>query len=303
MSNYNYGANNNDFFGGFSDLLDRLENGIGSRIDPDKRRIIIEKLTSVLNYEPKIGIFGKTSSGKSSLCNALFGTEICPISDIEACTRNPQEILLNMSGRGLKLLDVPGVGENRERDKEYAKLYKKLLPELDLVLWVLKADDRAYTPDENFYENIIKPCIDKGKPFLFVLNQCDKIEPFREWDEHSNEPGETQKDNISKKIDRISRYFNVNPSKIIPVSANEKYNLVTLVENMVLALPSDKRITLLKNTKRENWSDASVSMAKRAWYEVVADTILGIVDKAGDVIISVVDSIFSHINPFRWWKR
>jgi predicted GTPase len=61
------------------------------------------------------------------LCNALFGQDICSISDVQACTRDPQEVFLSIgSGAGLKLLDVPGVGESSERDKEYEELYEKL---------------------------------------------------------------------------------------------------------------------------------------------------------------------------------
>ncbi len=65
--------------------------------------------------------------------------------------------------KGLKLVDVPGVGESRDRDEEYSKLYASLLPELDLVLWLIKSDDRALASDENFYKNIVKPHIDEGK--------------------------------------------------------------------------------------------------------------------------------------------
>jgi len=291
MLNYD-DSNNNDFYEGFYDFMARLRNAGDDEIDAGKRNRIIEKLTSILTYEPKIGILGKTSVGKSSLCNALFGEDICEISDIEACTRSPQEVLLNMgnNAKGLKLIDVPGVGESSARDIDYAELYKKLLPELDLVLWVLKADGRAYAADESFYNSIIKPYIDAGKPFLFVLNQCDKIEPFREWDEYSHEPGTTQKDNIARKVDSISRYFSISKNKIIPVSANERYNLAVLVENIVLALPNDKCIAFLQYTKKENWSDTSVSIVKKAWYEIMIDGIISVVNKIGDVITAIFQS-------------
>jgi small GTP-binding protein len=107
-------TNENEFF-------DRLG------VPVEKREAIRAKLNEKLSYEPKIGVFGKTGVGKSSLCNALFGQDICPISDVEACTRDTQEVLLKTSGKGIKLLDVPGVGESQDRDEEYGKLYAKLL--------------------------------------------------------------------------------------------------------------------------------------------------------------------------------
>ena len=116
----NYSKMEDDFF-------EQLEKN-GVSVTKEQKEQINSRLKNILTYEPKIGIFGKTGVGKSSLCNALFGKDVCPISDVEACTRNTQEILLDLGGSGIKLLDVPGVGESSERDEEYAKLYANLLP-------------------------------------------------------------------------------------------------------------------------------------------------------------------------------
>jgi len=173
-------------------------------------------LDKAFSYEPKVAIFGKTGVGKSSLTNALFGQDACKISDVEACTRDPQEVFMKLNGasKGIKLLDVPGIGESAERDKEYFRLYAEILKEADMVLWVLKGDDRTFTSDEEFYTTCMKPYKDKGKPFAVAVNQVDKIEPFREWDEANCKPGSTQEGNIAKKIIYVAKQFGDLPTSL-----------------------------------------------------------------------------------------
>lgn len=277
----------------------------GIHLTPEQRKQVEDKINSVLTYEPKIGIFGKTGVGKSSLCNALFGQPVCPISDVEACTRNPQEIILNMGSKGLKLVDVPGVGESQERDEEYAKLYAKLLPELDLVLWLIKADDRAMASDENFYKNVVKPHVEQGKPFFFVVNQVDKIEPFREWNVEKHEPGPVQFQNVHKKVDSIAVQFSVPASKVIPVSASEKYNLTKLVDEIVFALPKEKNITLFKAVDDEFKSKAAGEHVKKGLAEIIAETVEHVVDRVAETVervVEVVEDIKDWIDDHTpWW--
>jgi small GTP-binding protein len=260
------------------DFLDRLR----GLVPTEKIEAIRAKLNEKLSYEPRIGVFGKTGTGKSSLCNALFGQEICPINDVVGCTRKPKEVLLKMGGKGMKLVDVPGVGENEARDKEYAELYTKLLPELDLVLWVMKADDRAASIEQKFYKDIVKPHIDQGKPFFFVSNQVDKIEPFREWDFSKNSPGSKQLENIQKKIHAVSEDFGCPESWVIPVSANERYNLGFLVERFFFALPRDKVYTVGRQVKEENVSKVAQEHIKKSWWDTVKEA-------ASDVWEKIVD--------------
>lgn len=273
--------------------------GMGITLSPAQREKIEKKLNNILSYEPRVGVFGKTGVGKSSLCNALFGQDICAISDIEACTRNTKDVILNMSGKGLKLIDVPGVGESESRDEEYAELYANLLPELDLVLWLIKADDRAMASDENFYKNIVKPHIDQGKPFFMVLNQVDKIEPFREWNEEKHEPGAKQFQNIDRKTAAVADQFGIAKSKVIPISANEKYNLTTLVDEIVMALPKEKNITLFRAVDDKYKSAAADRHVKRGFLDIVIDTLDNFVDKAVDVISDIGDRILDRI--FGWF--
>lgn len=292
---------NNNFF-------DQMEQ-YGLTLTDEQRSAVERKMREIMSYEPRIGIFGKTGAGKSSLCNALFGQDICPINDVEACTRNPQEVILNMGSKGIKLVDVPGVGESQERDEEYAELYAKLLPELDLVLWLIKADDRAMASDENFYKNVVKPHISQGKPFFFVLNQVDKVEPFRQWNEKAHEPGPVQAQNIQRKVDAVAVQFGLPASKVIPVSAGERYNLVKLVDEIVFALPKEKNITVFKAVDNEFRSAAAGEHVKRSALEVIGDVIGNVIGTVVDgvvevvhVVADVVDNIKSFFDDLKpWW--
>ncbi|HHA2012397.1 TPA: GTPase family protein [Enterobacter hormaechei subsp. hoffmannii] len=200
------------------------------------RDSIARRINDVICYEPVIGIMGKTGAGKSSLCNAIFKGDICAVSDVAACTRETQEMRIQFGKRSVRLIDIPGVGENAERDAEYEQLYRDLLPQLDLVLWVIKGDDRAFSADEHFYKNVLAPAGGEAKT-LFVLNQVDKIEPFREWDVVNARPSPSQMQNILDKEAYITQRFGFTDHLVIAVAASEGYNVTHLVEAMVRALP------------------------------------------------------------------
>lgn len=291
------------------DFFEELKKA-GVAVNESQKKAIRDKIKNILTYEPRIGVFGKTGVGKSSLCNALFGRDICTISDVEACTRDTKDILLNIDGgKGIKLIDVPGVGESRQRDAEYEKLYQKLLPELDLVLWLIKADDRALASDEAFYKQIVKPHIDQNKPFFFVLNQVDKIEPFREWDEERHGPGLRQYQNIHRKVDDVAAFFGVAASIIIPVSANEKYNLTKLVDEIIYALPKEKKITVFNQIDESYQSESAADHVKKSLLEVIGETVGKVAEKTGDVVIAVLDKAKNKLDdwldrlPFGGWGR
>lgn len=138
-----------------------LRNSLGL-LPPQATERILFHLSKTIHYEPVIGIMGKTGVGKSSLCNALFQQPVCLTHDLTACTREPQRLELSVGERGMTLVDLPGVGETPEYDEEYQSLYRNLLSELDLIIWVLRADDRARTTDIDTYRALIEygaePC-------------------------------------------------------------------------------------------------------------------------------------------------
>ena len=193
---------------------------------------ILQQINQLTHYEPTIGIMGKTGAGKSSLCNALFAGDASPVSDVAACTREPLRFRLQLGKRYMTIVDLPGVGESSVRDNEYAALYCQQLPRLDLVLWLIKADDRALAVDEHFYHQVIGGAY--RQKVLFVISQADKVEPGSGGEKLSTE----QKQNISRKICLLHELFQpVNP--ICAVSVRLQWGLRVMAERMIRCLPRE----------------------------------------------------------------
>ncbi|MFY0141600.1 GTPase family protein [Klebsiella oxytoca] len=194
---------------------------------------ILKHIYSLTDYEPVIGIMGKSGVGKSSLCNELFRGEVSPVSDVNACTRDVLRFRLRSGRHSLVIVDLPGVGENGQRDHEYRALYRRMLPELDLVLWVIKADDRALSVDEQFWHGVMQPY---QQQMLFVLNQADKIEPCHEWDTRTSTPSPQQQVNLKAKQAAISAMFSPH-HPVCVVSALAGWGVEEMVATMMRCLP------------------------------------------------------------------
>ena len=262
---------------------------------------ILQQLNQLTSYEPVIGIMGKTGAGKSSLCNALFAGDVSPVSDVSACTRAPQRCRLRVGRHSMVLVDLPGVGESEVRDREYQALYRRQLPQLDLVLWVIKADDRALSVDERFYREVIGSHRHK---VLFVVNQVDKLEPRHEWDATCGSPSSRQKINLSRKLSDIRQLFT--PSNpMCAVSARTGWGLGSLVETMMRSLPARASSPLsaqlhetlrsepVKSQARDRFGEAAGEVVDAvASLPFVPEPVKSLIRSVRDMVVSTVRAVW-----------
>lgn len=239
------------------------------------RNHILERLRSLAQYEPVIGIMGKTGAGKSSLCNALFQGEVTPISNVSACTRDVLRFRLRNGNHNLMIVDLPGVGESEQRDEEYTVLYRRILPELDLVLWVIKADDRALSVDEHFYRKVM---LAYQHRVLFVVNQADKAEPCHQWNTTSNTPSHGQQSTIEAKRSAVQQLF-LPHHPVCVVSARTGWGLDAVVETMMRSLP-DRATSPLTTQLHGRLCTEPVKKQARERFGNAVDEMIGTVESS-----------------------
>ncbi|WP_410403050.1 GTPase family protein [Escherichia coli] len=212
---------------------------------------------------------GKTGAGKSSLCNALFQDQICLTSELMGCTREPQRLVITVGERSITLVDLPGVGETPEFDAEYMTLYHRLFVELDLVIWVLRADDRARAIDITTHRLLLSNGADPSR-FLFVITQAECIPPLPTNSECQDRPSPTQCLSLATISAQIAGQF---PSSypVIAVSAHTGYNLTVLVELMVHALPIQASSAFYRQLKPEHLTKESNDAVRQRFGEMAGN--------------------------------
>lgn len=242
------------------------------------------RLESAIYYTPKIGIMGKSGAGKSSLINAILGQPLCQTGGVGGCTRAFQEERLQIGKREIVFMDLPGIAENSQRHEEYQKLYAEKLGDLDLILWVIKVDDRANKNDEEFYRDLIK--FYRKDRILFVMSQCDKAEPSRDWDYANYRPSKEQLEIIEANQRRIANDFGVPLNTVVPVACDyyqgkfDRYNIELLVKAIIQTVPNEAKSSLYATVDKDTVTSETKKEAKGGFEDFVKAALDDVIDSA-----------------------
>jgi GTPase len=125
---------------------------------------------------PKISILGRPNVGKSSLLNALLGTERSIVTDEAGTTRDAIHSHYKMYGKNFILIDTAGLRKKSKvhDDIEFYSVLRSLraLEESDVCIVVLDAERKMESQDVN----IISLADRQGKGIVIMVNKWDLVE-------------------------------------------------------------------------------------------------------------------------------
>jgi predicted GTPase len=126
-----------------------------------------------------ISVMGQTGTGKTSLINALFGTDY-PTSPVRATTREVTQHVHRAENGELHFFDMPGLGEFAEGERRIAE-YRKHLIESDVALWTIHSDSKSVTFDRQMLAQILGDREPERSQLMnkitFVLTKVDVLVP------------------------------------------------------------------------------------------------------------------------------
>lgn len=113
-----------------------------------------------------LSVFGRVSTGKSSLLNALIGEPRFSVSPVHGETQFSEiEAWREIDAGGVFLIDTPGLDEAGGEDRE--ALAVAVAGRSDLVIFVIDSDITDTELDA------LKAAISQGRPILLALNKSD----------------------------------------------------------------------------------------------------------------------------------
>lgn len=204
------------------ELLRKIMEKSGA-VSPGEREMVSSKLSEEIRNRPfKVAIIGQGGVGKTSTIQSVFGVKPSrsnKIRSVEEGTPDVEEKIFDIEdGFSLSISDMPGLKNDITKDERiYIPLYKAILPDCDLIVYVIDAHAKELGIDIKILKDTVIPiCKEAGKTknIIIAINKIDTIgQSFPEyqtnkeyhWDRINNKPTETLSKLIEDRLMDIYR--------------------------------------------------------------------------------------------------
>lgn len=165
----------------------------------------------------RVSVLGQPNTGKSTLVNALTGSDTSLVSEIPGTTRDVVEGTFEYRGVAYELLDTAGIRRKQSvtENVEYYSVNRAIgsIAEADIVLLLVDAEKGLSEQDKK----IARLIVERGRGLLLVLNKWDLMEGIT--------------NALNAVSDRIRFVFPIlSFAPIVPVSATEKSGFTKLLD-------------------------------------------------------------------------
>lgn len=250
-----------------SDEAGEDEDGPSFGIEPGAKRV--RKLRSHGEYESKetkIAIIGRPNVGKSTLLNALTGTQRAIVSPIAGTTRDAVDEVVERDGHSFRFVDTAGIRRKGKTKLMAEKLSvimaRKHLEAADVSLLLIDATEGVTALDANIggYAH------ESGRSVIIVVNKWDLMtrtgkDGMRLYD---GKPPAVQKEYEQQVRDHL-KYLEYAP--LVFISAADGKNIEQVFKKVELvARERRKRVTtgqMNRFLEKVDFQKASVPMNKR----------------------------------------
>ena len=191
VDNYDLIYSSNDFYSlGLGDpfcISSMSGSGTGDLMDEILKHLPEDCAAEELDDLPRITIVGRPNVGKSSLTNALLGTDRNIVTNIAGTTRDSIHTRYNKFGMDFYLVDTAGMrkkGKTME-DLEFYSVMRSIraIEASDVCILMLDAQQGLESQDLNIHNLIVR----NRKGCVIVVNKWDLIEKsnntMKEWKE------------------------------------------------------------------------------------------------------------------------
>lgn len=181
-------------------------------------------------YQYHIMFIGKTGYGKSTTLNKIVGKDVFDTSDVSVCTKDLYCSMYRINSKVPSFLcisDLPGIGESNYADNHYYEWYKEMLNYSEIVVYLLRADQRDFAVDEVLFNNLFSDENRRSK-VIIALNYSDKIEPINRKGGLTSE----QIESLERKIKEVSAIFNFPKNDIVYYSATDGINFEEFIKRI-----------------------------------------------------------------------
>lgn len=186
---------------------------LGKVSDEDKNAVTTALNKELLDKPFRVAIIGQSGVGKSTTLNSVFGLKNYTSNLAEGTTDIIEKVFPMRDGFRLSLYDMPGLNNDEDKDLEYEKLYKKILPDCDVIVYVINAHSRDIGEDCRILKEVVLPICNANQireNLILGVNKIDTIgenidpnDPELKWDAFENKPTEKLKEAIKTKLSDI----------------------------------------------------------------------------------------------------